>query len=71
MLSLIFFSDISFPGVRDREYIVFVPRAGLGVEGAALGTGLAEMLVAIMMTWYLCRCSKELALVGRPGSSSF
>lgn len=47
---------------------VFVPGAGLGVEGAALGTGLAEMLAAIMMTWYLCRCSKELALVGRPGS---
>ena len=47
---------------------VFVPGAGLGVEGAALGTGLAEMLVALMMTWYLCRCSKELALVGRPGS---
>lgn len=47
---------------------VFVSGAGLGVEGAALGTGLAEMLAAIMMTWYLCRCSKELALVGRPGS---
>lgn len=47
---------------------VFVPGAGLGVEGAALGTGLAEMLAAIMMTWYLCCRSNELALVGRPGS---
>ena len=68
MLSLIFFLIYPSRELEIGNISVFVLGVGLGVEGAALGTGLAEMLVAIMMTWYLCRCSKELALVGRPGS---
>ncbi len=39
-----------------------VPGMGLGVEGAALGTVLAETLTAGAMVWYLCTRSKELAL---------
>lgn len=42
--------------------------AGLGVEGAALGTVLAETITATLMMWYLCRRSSMLRLVGEQGS---
>lgn len=42
--------------------------AGLGVEGAALGTVLAETITASLMMWYLCRKSSMLRLVGEHGS---
>lgn len=45
-----------------------VPGAGLGVEGAALGTVTAETIVAGLMVWYLCTRSKELALNRERGS---
>ena len=41
--------------------------AGLGVEGAALGTVLAELVTAGGMMWYLCRRSPMLKLTGERG----
>ena len=45
----------------------WVPGAGLGVEGAAWGTGLAELVVAVLMMWYLFTRSRDLRLVGERG----
>ena len=44
------------------EFTITVPGAGLGVEGAALGTLLAEVVTASLTTWYLCFRSRILAL---------
>lgn len=41
--------DIDLLGMR-----IFMPGAGLGVLGAALGTVLAEVVTAVSMMWYLC-----------------
>ena len=41
---------------------VTIPGAGLGVEGAALGTVLAEIVVVVWLMWYLCCRSKVLRL---------
>lgn len=46
---------------------LFVPGAGLGVTGAALGTVLAETVTAGAMVWYLCRRSSALKLAGERG----
>ena len=45
-----------------------MPGAGLGVTGAALGTALAELVVAGLMLWYLVTRSGELRIVGERGS---
>ena len=45
----------------------WMPGAGWGVEGAALGTGLAELVAAGWMAWYLCSRS-PLRLPGHRGS---
>ena len=45
-----------------------MPGAGLGVEGAILGTVLAETVTASLMTWYLCRRSPMLNLHQDSGS---
>lgn len=44
------------------------PGAGLGVEGAILGTVLAELITAGGMMWYLCHRSPMLRLSGEWGS---
>ena len=46
---------------------LWLPGAGWGVEGAALGTGLAELVAAGWMMWYLCSRS-ALRLPGFRGS---
>ena len=46
---------------------LFVPGAGLGVEGAALGTVAAEAVVAVAMMWYLLTRSAELRLTTEHG----
>lgn len=46
----------------------FLPGAGLGVEGAALGTAAAEAVVAVVLLWYLWTRSNELKLTGERGS---
>lgn len=45
-----------------------MPGAGLGIAGAALGTGLAELTACVMMTWYLWRRNPELNMRGHRGS---
>ena len=47
--------------------VLLVPGAGLGVEGAILGTVLAESVTASLMTWYLCRRSPMLNLTTNSG----
>ena len=47
--------------------VLLVPGAGLGVEGAILGTVLAESVTASLMTWYLCRRSPMLNLTTDSG----
>ena len=47
--------------------VLIVPGAGLGVEGAILGTVLAESVTASLMTWYLCRRSPMLNLTTDSG----
>lgn len=43
---------------------VTLPGAGLGVVGAALGTALAELVVAALLLWVTCVRSPQLALFG-------
>ncbi|MCH5319250.1 MAG: MATE family efflux transporter [Paramuribaculum sp.] len=45
-----------------------MPGAGLGIVGAALGTALAEVITAILMLWFLCCRSRELAIRRIKGS---
>ena len=45
-----------------------LPGAGLGVRGAAFGTGAAICVVALVLLLYLIRSSKTLRLVGERGS---
>ena len=47
---------------------ITMPGAGMGVRGAALGTGLAEAITAVAMLYFLLVRSKELAIVKEPGS---
>lgn len=49
-------------------YVLPLFGAGLGVCGAALGTVLAETLVAAVMLWYLWNRSPELSLATNKGS---
>lgn len=39
-----------------------MPGAGLGVTGAALGTALSELVIAMFMMWFLCVKSKRLSM---------
>ena len=55
--------DISLGGLT-----VTMPGAGWGVAGAAVGTGLAEVVVAGLMTLFLCTRSPHLRLRGERGS---
>ncbi len=47
---------------------IFIYLMDLGVMGAAMGTGLAELVTAILMLYFLLSRSKMLSLKGRPGS---
>lgn len=69
LLDVIFNFFLIFP---TREMILFgspvvVPGAGLGVEGAALGTVSAETVTCGLMLWYLFRRSPMLKLTGESG----
>ena len=46
----------------------FIYLLDMGVMGAAMGTGLAELITACLMLYFLLVKSKMLSLVGRPGS---
>ena len=47
---------------------LFIYVLGLGVVGAAMGTGVAMLITAVLMLYFLLVRSKMLSLVGRPGS---
>jgi len=47
---------------------VTMPGAGMGVRGAALGTGLAETVTACLMLYFLLVRNKDLAIVSEKGS---
>ena len=47
---------------------IFIYILGMGVMGAAVGTGLAMLVTACAMMYFLIVKSKMLSLVGRPGS---
>ena len=47
---------------------IFIYVLGMGVMGAAVGTGLAMLITAGLMMYFLLVRSKMLSLVGRPGS---
>lgn len=47
---------------------IFIFRLGLGVKGAALGTGLSELLTSIFGVTYTLYFSKELSIRGERGS---
>ena len=48
-----------------------VPGAGLGITGAALGTVLAECVIAGVMMWYLVRRQPDLMLRGEEARKSY
>ena len=70
VLDVIFNFFLIFPSrqVFLGNFKILVPGAGLGVEGAALGTVLAELVTAGAMMWYLCRRSPMLKLSHERGS---
>ena len=47
---------------------VFIYLLGYGVAGAAMGTGVAVLVTAVLMLYFLLVRSDMLRLVGRPGS---
>lgn len=47
---------------------LFIWVLDMGVVGAALGTGIAELLIASQMVWFLTRKCKDLSLKGEKGS---
>jgi putative MATE family efflux protein len=47
---------------------IFIYILGMGVMGAAVGTGVAMLVTACAMMYFLLVKSKMLSLVGRPGS---
>lgn len=70
ILDIVFNFFLIFPS---REWAVggfsfIMPGAGLGVEGAALGTAAAETTVAIILLWYLWTRSEVLKLTFEKGS---
>lgn len=69
-LDVIFNFLLIFP-TRDLTLLgttLTVPGAGMGVKGAALGTGIAETITACLMLYFLLARNKELAIFGEPGS---
>jgi len=47
---------------------IFIYVLEMGVIGAAMGTGVAELITAILMLYFLMTKSPSLSLKGRPGS---
>ena len=70
VLDVIFNFFLIFP---TREISLFgleftMPGAGMGVRGAALGTGLAEAVTACLVLYFLLVRNRDLAIVGHGGS---
>ena len=70
ILDVVFNCLLIFP---TREVRLFgieltLPGAGMGVRGAALGTGLAETVVALLILYFLLVRNRNLSIVGELGS---
>ncbi len=52
----------------NSPFTLTIPGMGLGVTGAAVGSLLAEAVVAAWVTWYAVSQSREIRLVGHAGS---
>lgn len=71
VLDVVFNFFLIFPS-REIDILGFhmwMPGAGLGVLGAALGTVAAEIVTAGLMMWHLLVCQPDLRLKGRPKGS--
>lgn len=66
ILDVVFNFFLIFPSrtIRFLGNSLFVPGFGLGVEGAALGTALAELIVTLFLLLYLWFASSEIRLSG-------
>ncbi len=69
VLDVVFNFFLIFPSryIHIGDSSLFMPGAGWGVEGAALGTALAELVAAGLLMWYLCTRSPELRLTHERG----
>lgn len=71
VLDMVFNFFLIFPsreiGIFDTT--IWMPGAGLGVLGAALGTVCAEIVTAALMMWHLLVRQPDLRLKGRPHGS--
>lgn len=64
LLDVVFNALLIFPSATHTVFglSVYVPGAGLGILGAALGTALSEVVTAGLMLWCLLRRSETLRL---------
>ena len=64
LLAVVFNALLIFPSATHTVFglSVYVPGAGLGILGAALGTALSEVVTAGLMLWCLLRRSETLRL---------
>ena len=73
VLDVLFNFFLIFPtrlvSVLGAEFMM--PGAGMGVRGAALGTGIAEVIGAGLMMWFLLVRDKNLAVIGVEEKGSF
>ncbi len=67
VLDVIFNALLIFPS--HKVLGITIPGVGLGVEGAAIGTLLAELVIGVIMFWYMWRRSPQLNM--RDSSGSF
>ena len=70
VLDVLFNFLLIFPTREVRLFgaSVTLPGAGMGVRGAAMGTGLAETVVAILIMYFLLVRNRNLAIAGERGS---
>ena len=70
VLDVVFNFFLIFPGhdFRIGGAMFHLPGAGLGVTGAAIGTGLAALVASSLMMYHLCTRSTGLRLAGTHGS---
>lgn len=66
VLDVVFNFFLIFPSMHFvvGDVVVTVPRAGLGVLGAGLGTVCAEVITAAVVMWWACFRQTELAIFG-------
>lgn len=69
VLDVIFNYFLIFPSrdIHIGTLTFFMPGAGWGVKGAALGTAFAEFVAAAVLMWFLLSRSSDLKLIGERG----